>query len=103
MTDSKARTNPLDQFDASLRLPKSGIVGLTGGCGVTTAALLAESLHRSSKSTILLLTAHHDEAEEAIAIWRSLQAHAFHFAPLDPISPDVLPNASALTLSLIHI
>ena len=100
MTDSEARTNPLDQFDASLRLPNSGIVGLTGGCGVTTAALLAESLHRSSKSTILLLTAHHDEAEEAIAIWRSLQAHAFHFAPLDPISPDVLPNASALTRRL---
>ena len=100
MTESEVRTNPLDPFDANLRLPSSGTVGLIGGCGVTTAALLAESLHRSSGSTILLLTAHHDEAEEAIAIWRSLGARALHFAPLDPISSDVLPNASALTRRL---
>ena len=100
MTQSAARTNPLDLFDTNPRFPSSGTVGLTGGCGVTTAALLAESLFRSSGGTVLLLTAHHDEAEEAFAIWRSLGASAFHFSPLDPIASDVLPNAPALTRRL---
>ena len=100
MTQSAARTNPLDLFDTNPRLPSSGTVGLTGGCGVTTAALLAESLFRSSGGTVFLLTAHHDEAEEAFAIWRSLGASAFHFSPLDPIASDVLPNAPALTRRL---
>ncbi|MBL22149.1 MAG: transcription-repair coupling factor [Phycisphaerae bacterium] len=100
MTQSEVRTNPLDLFEANPRLPSSGVVGLTGGCGVTTAALLAEALFRSSGATTFLLTAHHDEAEEAFAIWRSLGTQGFHFSPLDPIASDVLPNAPSLTRRL---
>ena len=100
MTQSEVRTNPLELFDGNPKLPDSGTVGLIGGCGVTTAALLAESLFRSSNGTIFLLTAHHDDAEEAFAIWRSLGAQASHFAPLDPIASDVLPNAPALNRRL---
>ncbi len=100
MTQSEVRTNPLELFDGNPKIPDSGTVGLIGGCGVTTAALLAEFLFRSSNTTILLLTAHHDDAEEAFAIWRSLGAQASHFAPLDPIATDVLPNAPALNRRL---
>ena len=97
MTDAAPRTNPLDLLGHRLHLPLSGSVGLTGGSGVTTAALMAEALFRHHKSTLLLVTAHHDEAEEAFAIWQSLGRASVVYSPLDPISSDILPNAGALT------
>ena len=97
MTQPDRRTNPLDDFDGTPSLPQFGTVGLAGGCGVTTASLLAESHFRTSGSSVLLITAHHDEAEESHAIWSSLGVQSLHFAPLDPISGDVLANAGALT------